>query len=200
MGISHELVDLIKTVKFENAHVLTRPELYHFGIDTRSIAETAWTLEAEARPYIRKVALAKKDDGVAFRTMEWRLFCENKDRARLMFARELDKGTADTNSMVMMAGSEKPVAFRTFPARMGTFEAWSGTIASTAMKAVLAAPHLQMGEGRLMPDGKTSQAIFEIDTRGLESAWMQIFASCPAAPDSAKPAVASPDPTSAPAP
>ncbi len=27
MGISHELIDLIKTVKFENAHVLTRPEL-----------------------------------------------------------------------------------------------------------------------------------------------------------------------------
>ena len=84
-------------------------------------------------------------------------------------------------------------------ARIGTFEAWSGTIASTAMKAVLAAPRLQMGEGQLMPDGKTNQQIFEIDTRGLESAWMQIFASCPAAPGP-KPAVALPDPTSAPAP
>jgi hypothetical protein len=197
MGISHELVDLIKKVKFENAHVLTRPELYRFGIDTRPIAETAWTLETEARPYIRKVALAKKDDGAAFRTMEWLLFCENKDRARLMFAREFDKAAAGTNSVVMIAGSEKPVAFGTLPARIGTYEAWSGTIASTAMKSVLAAPHLQMGEGRLMPDGKTNQEIFEIDTRGLESAWMKIFASCPAAADGARPAAAPPDPPSA---
>ncbi len=39
MGISHELDDLIRTVKFENLHVLTRPELYRFGIDTRPLAE-----------------------------------------------------------------------------------------------------------------------------------------------------------------
>jgi hypothetical protein len=155
MGISHDLIDLIRTVKFENAHLLTRSELYRFGIDMRSIAETAWTMEPSARPYIRKIALAKKDDGASFRAMEWRLFCENRDRARLMFIREFDKGAAGLNSVVVLAGSEKPVAFGNFPARIGTYEAWSGTIASTAMKAVLAAPHLQVGEGTLTPDGKT---------------------------------------------
>ena len=50
-----------------------------------------WTLEAAARPYVRKIAAAKQDDGASFRTMEWRLFCENKDRARLMFVRESDQ-------------------------------------------------------------------------------------------------------------
>ena len=200
MGINHELVDLIKTVKFENSHVLTRTELYRFGIDTRALAQTAWSLETGSRPYIRKVAVAKKDEAGAFRTMEWRLFCENKDRARLMFAQEFDKGAEGKSTVVMMAGSEKPVSFGTFPARIGAYEAWSGTIASTAMKAVLAAPHLQMGEGRLMPDGKTSQEIFEIDTSGLEPAWMQLFASCPASPNNTRPAIASPDLTPAPAP
>jgi hypothetical protein len=200
MGINHELVDLIKTIKFENAHALTRTELYRFGIDTRPLAETAWTLETESRPYIRKVAVAKKDEAGAFRTMEWRLFCENKDRARLMFAQEFDKGAEGMSTVVMMAGSEKPVSFGTFPARIGAYEAWSGTIASTAMKAVLAAPHLQIGEGRLMPDGKTSQQIFEIDTSGLEPAWMQLFASCPASPNNTRPAIASPDLTPAQAP
>jgi hypothetical protein len=200
MGINHELVDLIKTVKFENPHVLTRTELYRFGIDTRPLAQTAWSLETGSRPYIRKVALAKKDEAGAFRTMEWRLFCENKDRARLMFAQEFDKGAEGMSSVVMMAGSEKPVSFGTFPARIGAYEAWSGTIASTAMKAVLAAPHLQMGQGRLMPDGKTSQEMFEIDTSGLEPAWMQLFASCPASPNNTRPAIAPPDLTPAPAP
>jgi hypothetical protein len=156
MDISHELNDLIRTVKFENLHILTRPELYRFGIDTRTIAETAWTLESAARPYIRKVALAKKDFA-SFRTMEWRLFCENKDRARLMFIREFDKDAAGMNSVVMMAGSEKPVVFGAFPARIGTYQAWNGTIPSGAMKTVLATARLQMGEATLMPDGKTNQ-------------------------------------------
>src|SRR4029079_5764250 len=50
MGISRDLDDLIKTVKFESLHVLTRAELYRFGIDTRPLPETAWTLEAAPRP------------------------------------------------------------------------------------------------------------------------------------------------------
>jgi hypothetical protein len=201
MGISHELTDLIRTVKFENLHILTRPELYRFGIDTRTLAETGWTLETAARSYVRKVALAKKkDEDASFRTMEWRLFCDNKDRARLMFIREFDKGAAGMSSVIMMAGSGKPVAFGTFPARIGTYEAWSGTIASDAMKSVLAAPNLQMGEGTLTPDGKTNQEMFDIDTGGLEPAWTRLFASCPAAPNNERPAMASPGLKSAPAP
>jgi hypothetical protein len=197
MGISHELNDLIRTVKFENMHSLTRSELYHFGIDTRTIAETAWTLETTARPYIRKMALGKKDDGASFRTMEWRLFCENKERPRLMFIREFDKDAAGMNSVIAMVGSEKIVAFGTFPARIATYEAWSETIKSDAMKTLLSASHLQIAEGTLTPDGKTSREIFEIDTSGLEPGWTQLLASCPAAPNSVRPAIVSPAPISA---
>jgi hypothetical protein len=199
MGISHELNDLIRTVKFESVHALTRPELYRFGIDTRTIAETAWTLETAARPYIHKFALARKDDA-SFRTMEWRLSCENKDRARLMFIREFDKGAAGLNSVIAMVGTEKLVAFGTFPARIGTYEAWSETIAADAMKMLLSASHLEIGEGTLMPDGKTSRELFDIDTSGLESGWTQLVASCPAAPAVKRPPIASPAPISAPAP
>jgi hypothetical protein len=198
MGISHELNDLIRTVKFENPHPLTRSELFRFGIDTRMLVETAWSVETEGRPYARKMALAKKHDDAAFRLMEWRLFCENGNRARLMFIREFDKGAAGFNSVVLMAGSEKPVSFGTFPARAGSYEAWSGIINSDAMKAVLAAPYLQIGEAALMPDGKTNQEIFDIDSRGLEPAWAQLLTSCPAAPNIARPAMASPSPASAP--
>jgi hypothetical protein len=205
MGISHELDALIRTVKFENKHILTRPELYRFGVDTRAVAETAWTFEAMGRPYVRKIALARKDDGATFRTMEWRLYCENRDRARLMFAREFDKDAAGRNSVIMMAVSEKPVALGKFPARIGTYEAWSGTIAADAMKSVLTASHLQMGEDTPMPDGKTSQQMFDIDTMGLEPAWTRLVATCPAAPGPAAPgntraAIAPPVGASAPAP
>jgi hypothetical protein len=200
MGISRDLNDLIKTVKFENLHVLERPELYRFGIDTRTMAETDWTLDNAARPYIRKVVVAKKNDGASFRTMEWRLFCENKDRARLIFAREFDKDATGTSSVILMAGSEKPVSFGTIPARIGTYEAWSGTIASGAMKSMLVAPRLQIGEGTLTPDGKTSQEMLDIGTTGLEPAWSRLFESCPAAPTNEKPVMATPSLAGAPAP
>jgi hypothetical protein len=200
MGISRDLNDLIRTVKFENLHVLERPELYRFGIDTRTIVETDWALDNAARPYIRKVVVAKKNDGASFRTMEWRLFCENKDRARLIFAREFDKDAAGTSSVMLMAGSEKPVTFGTIPARIGTYEAWSGTIASGAMKSMLAVPRLQIGEGTLTPDGKTSQEMLDIGTAGLEPAWSRLFESCPAAPTNEKPVMATPSLAGAPAP
>jgi hypothetical protein len=129
--------------------------------------------------------------------MEWRLFCENKDRARLTFIREFDKGVAGLSAVVMMAGSEKPVSFGTFPARIGTLEAWSGTIASVAMNTLFAVSHLQLAEATLLADGKSNQE-FDIDTSDLEPAWTKLPASCPA-PNSVKPVIASPNPASAPA-
>jgi hypothetical protein len=186
MGISHELEDLIETVKFEDAHILTRAELYRFGIDTRAMAETAWTLESGSHPHVRKFVVAKKGDGASFRTMQWRLFCEAKDRARLTFVRDFDKEAVGANSVVTMTGSEKPVTFEK-PVRVGIYEVWNKTITSDAMKSMLTASHLQMGEGTSTPDGKTSQSLFDIDTAGLEPAWTKLSASCPAAAPGAPP-------------
>jgi hypothetical protein len=198
MGISHELVDLIMTVKFESMHVLTRPELYRFRIDPRSFAETAWTLEAAARAFVRKTAVAKKDDG-SFRTMEWRLFCENKERTRLMFIREFDKDAAGTSSVALIAGSEKPPSFGALPARQGGYEIWSAVMAADAMKNLFALPRIEVGESTAMPDGKATQTMFEIETRGLESAWTQLSATCAAPPSSAKRTIEVPGMPNAPA-
>jgi hypothetical protein len=193
MGINREFIDLVRTVKFENPHMLTRPELFHFGIDPRPVAETAWTLEGTARRYVQKVVLAKRDDGQSFRTMEWRLFCENKEQPRLMFVREFDQGAAGTNSaVVMMAGPEKSLIFGKFPARAGAFEVWSEKVASDTMQAMLDASSLQVGIGGSMPAGKTDLATFDIGTDGLREAWAQLLTSCPAVPVNARPAIASP--------
>jgi hypothetical protein len=178
MGINHELDDLIATVKFENLHILTRAELYRFGVDSRPFSETMWTLEHAARPYVHKTASAKKSDG-AFRTMEWRLFCEAKDRARLMFVREFDQDAAGKSTVVMTAGSEKSLAFSQFPARVGTFEVWSDKMAPDFLSAVLTADHLQIGESTLATDGTKNVSTFDIDTRGLQPGWAQLVASCP---------------------
>ncbi|WFU36159.1 ATP-dependent Clp protease proteolytic subunit [Bradyrhizobium brasilense] len=215
MGISHELSDLIKSVKFEDLHVLTRPELYRFGIDTRPLPETLWAVEKETRPYVRKIVQQKRADGSAFRMMEWRLFCESKDRGRLMFVREFEEGAAGKSTVVMMAGATRTVAFGR-SARFGKYEVWSEAVTSDIVKAMLAAPHLQIGESPLAADAKLyaksdtksdtkpGLATFDIGTTGLEQGWTQLLASCPAAtagpkPASPLPAAASPSVSAVPA-
>jgi hypothetical protein len=192
MGISRELDDLIKNVKFESLHVLTRAELYRFGVDRRPMLETAWTLETAAHPYVRKVAAARQDDGASCRTMEWRLFCENKDRARLTFVRESGQGAGSLKTVMLMAGSDKSIAFGKHPARVGKFEVWSDVIAPDAMQAMLTASHLQMGESISGAEGRTTLATFDIDTLGLGPSWTQLLASCPA--NTARPAAAASSP------
>ena len=192
MGVSHELDDLIKTVKFESLHVLTRPELYRFGIDTRPLSETAWTLESAARPYLRKIALSKRDNDASFRLLEWHLYCENKDRARLMFVREFDQGVAPFDSMMMMAAPERSVAFGRLPARIGKYDVWSDPVVPEVMKAMLAADHLQMGEGSTAVDGKSHVVTFDIGTNGLAAGWSKLLESCPAASVAARPAAVVP--------
>jgi hypothetical protein len=180
MGISRQLDDLIKTVKFESLHVLTRAELYRFGIDSRSLPETAWTFELDSRPYIRKIAAAKQGDGATFRTMEWRLFCENKDRARLMFAREFDPAAGALKTMILTAGQDESIAFGKIPARVGKYEVWNDVVAPDAMQVMLAASSLHMGEGTVDAEGKTKLATFDIDTLGLGASWTRLLTSCPA--------------------
>jgi hypothetical protein len=188
MGVSRELDDLIKTVKFETLHVLTRAELYRFGIDQRSLLETPWTFETAARPYVRKLATARQGDGAAFRSMEWRLFCETKTRARLMFVRESSED-AGNRTVMLMAGPQKSVAFGRYPARVGKYEVWSDVVTPEAMQAMLAASRLQMGESSPAAEGKSNLSTFDIDTLGLDVAWTRLLASCPA--DSPRPAAAS---------
>jgi hypothetical protein len=112
--------------------------------------------------------------------MEWRLFCESKDRARLMFVRESGQEGDSLKTMMLMVGTEKSVAFGKFPAHIGKYEVWSDVVAPEAMQAMLTAPRLQMGEGTADAEGKTKLTTFDIDTLGLGASWTRLQSSCPA--------------------
>jgi hypothetical protein len=177
MGISHELDELIRTVKYENLHMLTRAELYRFGIDTRPLAETMWRLEKEARPSIRKFAVMKKENGTSFRMMEWRLSCESNKRVPLTFAGEIDEASVGKSTILMTADAEAGKEAGGSPVRSGKYEFWRGSIDSDTVKAMLASRALHVRETMSMPD-KTDTTKFDIDLAGLASAWTQLRSSC----------------------
>jgi hypothetical protein len=120
--------------------------------------------------------------------MEWRLFCENKDRARLMFVREFEPAAGGLKTMILTAGPDKSIAFGKIPARVGKFEVWSDLVTPDAMQSMLAASSLHMGEGTPDGEGKTKLATFDIDTLGLGASWTRLLTTCPANP---RPAAAS---------
>ncbi|BBO06626.1 hypothetical protein BwSH20_27530 [Bradyrhizobium ottawaense] len=178
MGISRELDALISTVKFENLHVLTRPELYRFGIDTRPLAETMWRLEKGARPFISKIAAVKKENDASFRTMEWRLYCENKKRVPLMFAGEIDASAAGKKTILIAASADMSKQAGGPPVRFGKYEVWNGAVDPDMVKAVLASHSLQVRETTPEPEGRADVTSFNIDTTGLASVWTQLGTSC----------------------
>jgi hypothetical protein len=191
MGISRELDDLIHTVKFENLHVLTRAELDRFGIDTRPLAETMWRLEKAARPYISKFATLKNEHGPSFRTMEWRLYCDNKNRVPLMFAAETDEAAVGQRTIMMSADAAPNEEAGGSAVRSGKYEMWSGSLDFGTFRAIMASRSLHVREITRKPDETADTTKFDIDATGLPSAWRQLEANCPpatAAPKSPWPA------------
>jgi hypothetical protein len=178
MGISHELDDLIKTVKFESIHALTRPELYRFGIDTRSTIEGPWALETGQRTTIFKSALVRKADGSGFRRVGWRLACGNGDRARFTWVRPIDKNVARAASVTLLLDLEKRPSFDSTPVRGADYEFWNVMIAPDALRALFAMSRVQMEENTAMADGTSARTTFEFDTAGLEEGWKKVSASC----------------------
>lgn len=178
MGIGRELDSLIRSVKFESLHVLSRSELYGFGIDTRPLAETIWTLEKEARPFVRKIATAKKESGSTFRTMELRLSCESSKGAPLTFAAEVDEAAVGKSTIRIAADADKDKAAGGSLMRSGKYEVWLGNIDADMIKAILVSRFLEVRKTTPIAEDKTDIATFELDLTGLPSQWARLKASC----------------------
>ncbi|WP_456685945.1 hypothetical protein, partial [Bradyrhizobium sp. P5_C11_2] len=178
MGISRELDNLIRTVKFENLHMLTRAELYRFGIDTRAFAEGMWRLEKATRPFISKIAVMKQESGSSFRTMEWRMFCDTRNRVPLMFAGEIDEASVGKSTIMMTADADKDQEAGGFPVRAAKYEMWSGSIDPDMVKAIMASRSLHVRRTTPMPDEKVDVTKFDIDLTGLASMRTQLAAAC----------------------
>ena len=195
MGISHELDDLIRTVAYENLHILTRAELRSFGIDIRSFAEGTWRLETGARPFISKIAVTKAENTSSFRTMEWRMYCESRNRVPLMFAGDIDKERTGKSTISMTADADTSTETGGSPVHAGKYEMWSGNVDRDMVSTILASRFLHVRQTTTMPDEKTDTTKFDISLTGLASIWPQLETACssvPAKPKSPWPAIPPP--------
>jgi hypothetical protein len=178
MGISRELDDLIKTVKFESIHALTRAELYRFGIDTRSNIEGPWTLESTPSASIFKSALVKKPDSSDFRRVGWRLACRKGDGARLTFLHEVSKDIKPANSVELVLGPQKRFSFLREGGTPGKYAFWNLIMESDTLMTLLSTPRVQIEESIWPVTGNPAQSKLEFDSAGLDDGWKKLSASC----------------------
>ena len=109
MGVDRALLDLVKTVKFEQMHALKRDELIRFAIDKREFVETSWRFTDRGRiSYIDKVVQERDvKEPKGFRTLRWRLGCVEEPNMRLDYFRS--NGRESLASAVIRFGADRRI-------------------------------------------------------------------------------------------
>ena len=95
MGIDKGLLEAAQRISPDKMHLLTRDEIARYGIDTRDVVESGWTLDPRpsAAPAVLKL-VSDARNGKDYRSIFIRLVCEANDRVGVQYWRELSAGEA----------------------------------------------------------------------------------------------------------
>lgn len=173
MGIDRGLFELIKTVRFESLHALSRDELFRFGIDRREYVETDWTFTGS---WIEKLVQARgASDANDFRTRRWRLVCGTERDMLLSYARNnRDEPLA---SAVLRLGADQKIAFGALGrADMRIVMVDAGMIGK--LKAAAQLSLMEVGTVDTAKGGEPPVRETILSTTGLSRSIEQLSSSC----------------------
>jgi hypothetical protein len=186
MGIEGELLDIAKTTKYESMHVLSRDQIFRFGIDRREFVETPWAFENLNRALIRKSAIARDENGKTWRALQWRLFCLNAEQFQLDFQRQVT-ATTTFATISISSGGAKPFAFAFPPSKPAGYEVWGLRMPKSSAQAIADLPQIDLIETANALDGRRLARPEKLSTEGLSASLASLLATCPA-PREAAPA------------
>src|SRR5262245_39084722 len=115
MGADIGLFELVRSIKFESQHVLTREEIMRFRIDRRELVETPWKFENSFRGMVSKLAVTREDGGKTWRLSQWRIICPSSEQFELNFQRPALASAAASPAVAISAGGATPQPFNTPP-------------------------------------------------------------------------------------
>ncbi|HXO70632.1 MAG TPA: hypothetical protein VN838_16850 [Bradyrhizobium sp.] len=178
MGIEGELLDVAKHTKYEDMHVLTRDEIFRFGIDRREFVETPWAFENLGRALIRKSAVSHGENGKTWRTLQWRLFCRNAEQFQLDFQRQVGT-TAAVATISISSGAAKPFTFAFPPAKPAGYEVWGLRLPKSSAQAIADLPEIDLTETANALDGRRLVHGEKLSTEGLAASLASLQGTCP---------------------
>jgi hypothetical protein len=180
MGADVGLLDLARTIKFEDMHILTREEIARFGIDRRELAETPWLFESGSRGMVRKIVTQRDEGGKAFRLAQWRLFCFNTEQFELDFQRPAVTSSMFPTILISNAGSISQY-FKSAPVRTPGLELWGLRMTRASLQALASEPEFDFTETLQAQDGRRRTRNTKFSSEGLAGALDRLLATCPAA-------------------
>jgi hypothetical protein len=178
MGVDRGLLALVRTVKFEEMHILTREEIVRFGIDRREFVETPWRFEPGARSMVQKIVLQRNEGEKSFRTILWRVICFDRDRFELDLQRPAMPNPA--LSSVSVSGSGAPVPLSYSRARTPEVEFWGARMAKTSVQSLLDSRETDLIETSTAADGHKGLLTQKLSNEGLAESVGRLVATCPA--------------------
>jgi hypothetical protein len=178
MGIEGELLDVARHTKFEDMHVLTRDEIFRFGIDRREFVETPWAFENLGHALIRKSAIARGENGKTWRTLQWRLFCLSAEQFHLDFQRQVT-ASPTLAAISISSGGAKPFTFAFPPAKPAGYEVWGLRMPKSSVQAIAQLPQIDLTETSMGPDGHGLAHPEKLSTEGLPASLANLLAVCP---------------------
>jgi hypothetical protein len=188
MGIEGELLDVAKHTKFEDMHVLTRDEIFRFGIDRREFVETPWAFENLGRALIRKSAISRGENGKTWRALQWRLFCLNAEQFQLDFQRQVT-ASPTLAAISISSGAAKPFAFVFPPAKPAGYEVWGLRMPKSSAQAIADSAQIDLTETAIAPDGRRLAHGEKLSTEGLVASLANLQGICTLAKDPSKDAL-----------
>ena len=178
MGADPALLALIRTVKFEQMHVLTREEIARFGIDRREFVETPWTFEPGTRGMVHKVVLQRREGEKTFRTIHWRVVCLDTDHFELDFLRPSPPVAALASVSISSGGA--PISLVHSQAKLSEFEVWGTLMHQAVIHSLSAASQTELAETLPTTDGHTIRLTQMLSSDGFADGLNRLVATCPA--------------------
>jgi hypothetical protein len=178
MGIEGELLDVAKHTKFEDMRVLTRDQIFRFGIDRREFVETPWAFENLGRALIRKSAISRGENGQNWRALQWRLFCRNTEQFQLDFQRQVGASVA-VATISISSGAAKPFIFTYPPAKPAGYEVWGLRMPKASVQAIADLPQIDLTETANALDGRRVVHGEKLSTEGLATSLASLQGTCP---------------------
>ena len=180
MGADVGLLDLARTIRFEDTRVLTREEIARFGIDRRELVETPWIFESGSRGMVRKIVMQRDDGDKAYRMSQWRLFCFSTEQFELDYQRPAVTSSTFPTVLISNSGSLSMV-FTSVPVRTPGFEIWGLRMTRDSLQALAREPEFDLTETSRGQDGRRRALKAKFSSEGLAGALDSLLATCPPA-------------------
>lgn len=178
MGAEPGLLVVASSTRYEDLHVLTRDEIFRFGIDRREFVETPWTFENLGRGVVHKTAVRKIGDR-SFRLSQWRLLCFNADQFELGFQRPA-VGNALFPTISISNGGPKPVYLSPAPSKPSGSDLWGLRMTKASVQALAELPQFDFTETSQATDGRRLAHSIKFSGEGLSRGLNSLLATCPA--------------------